>query len=175
MIQWLLFVLSKMCIPRWAVEFFSDLCEDHAALAHFCGAVLARFSVGRGFRQGCLVSMPLFALSLDPARRWLNAASLLGFRLSGYADDSRFWLAKILTDLSPLFDGLSSSCGYRACVAHWEMHYPSGLPATCSEILSVASISGTRLRALLCSHAVQAPWDWRGPRCSPPLVSHAAG
>eukprot|EP00959_Pyramimonas_sp_CCMP1952_P282407 5902975-Pyramimonas_sp.AAC.1 len=75
MIQWLRFVLSMMGIPRWAVQFFSNFNEDNTALVHSSGVVLAQFSVGRGVRQGCPASMLLFALSLDPVCRWLNATS----------------------------------------------------------------------------------------------------
>eukprot|EP00959_Pyramimonas_sp_CCMP1952_P377276 7902084-Pyramimonas_sp.AAC.1 len=66
LVQWLLFVLSRMGIPRWAVNVFANLYENNTALVHFCGVVLAQFSAGCGVCQVCPASMLLFALSLDP-------------------------------------------------------------------------------------------------------------
>eukprot|EP00959_Pyramimonas_sp_CCMP1952_P223391 4670342-Pyramimonas_sp.AAC.1 len=53
-------------------------------------------------------SMLLFALALDPVCRWFVAAGPPRFGLSGYADDLRFLLTDLFSDLIPVFRKLCS-------------------------------------------------------------------
>eukprot|EP00959_Pyramimonas_sp_CCMP1952_P234425 4898438-Pyramimonas_sp.AAC.1 len=92
-----------MGIPDWTVQYFESLYQDNLARVHFCGIILASFPVGRGVRQGCPASMLVFALALDPVCRWLVATGPPRFGLPGYADDVRFLMTNLFSDLVPVF------------------------------------------------------------------------
>eukprot|EP00959_Pyramimonas_sp_CCMP1952_P124848 2609927-Pyramimonas_sp.AAC.1 len=103
-IPWMLHVIARMNLAPAIVTFFTLLCQDSAVAVLFGGRTFSEFSVRSGVKQGCPISMMLFALAADPLLRWLMYKRALHIdRAFAYADDFCFGLCNAVSSLGPLF------------------------------------------------------------------------
>ena len=81
--------------PRHLTRLFSQLCEGHQATVRTAGGYTDPFEIGRGVRQGCILSPYLFNIYVEDIKRSVTNEFEGGVKIGGerrnntlFADDT---------------------------------------------------------------------------------------